>query len=223
MSLLTTPSLRTAGCRQRYARLVAALVEASCTREELDAKMFCSKTATIAMLAKVMTEPHREVRISKWMRTKGQFSPVYSLGTAPDAPRPPRRTPKQRHYDIKANAELHGKRLATALEKKRIERAQKYPDLLESMLLYVRLMRRCNTKGIADHFRIAVSTASATLRELEECKQVMRISDKRSRSIIWAAYVEPSDRVESEMSQIIARRWRAPKVGKQGIFAALGL
>ncbi|WP_426111012.1 hypothetical protein [Massilia sp. PWRC2] len=223
MSILEPPLLRTLGTRRRYERLIAALSESPCAREELDAKIFCLKTASIAMLAKVMTPPHREVRICKWLRTSGQFCPVYALGTKEDAPKLKKRTAKQRHYDIKANAELHGKRLATALEKKRIERAQKYPGLLDDMVLYVRLMNRCCTKDAASHFRIAVSTAAATLRELEESKQVMRISDKESRGIIWAAYIEPSARNGMGTVQRFARRWRAPKVEKQGIFAALGL
>lgn len=214
--------MKTASTRRKYEALVAALTVEPCTRQELQDKIFASKSGTVELLRKLMNgkEMPRQVFIVRWMRDRGGFTAIYALGNKPDAPLPKRRTASQRHAQIKANPANNKERNRKIVLAKRRRRNAEHPGLYEAVIEAVTRFRTGTTPQIAKELGIAYTTAYSFLRELEDDCKIMRTSPKRVNPISWGLYVQQAD-PEFMPVQKVSVEWVAPKVKKQNIFSSL--
>lgn len=212
-------------CSQRkYDALIETLRAEPCTRQELQDRIFASKTRTIQLLSLLTAEVDapRQVRICRWLRDRGGFCPVYELGTKPDARKPKRRTPKERHHQIQANPEAKRERNHKLMVARRKRRQARHPKLLGQALSLVTNLRNGSTPQIAKALGVAFTTAYATLRDLEAENKIMRVSPDRAVPICWGLYVEDAT-PDTAPKQKLTQAWKAPRMKPQGVFAALGL
>lgn len=216
--------MKTIGSQRRYDGLLAALKAEPATRQELQDKIFASKTGTIELLRRLMNGVHepRKVFIVRWVRDRGGFTAIYALGNKPDAPLPKRRTPSQRHQQIKANPATNKERNRKIVLAKRRRRNEQHPGMYEAMLEAVTRFKSGSTPQIANELGIAYTTAYSFLCELEDDCKIMRTTPPRVTPICWGLYVKDAT-PELVANQKVTQDWIAPKIKPQGIFAALGL
>jgi ribosomal protein S25 len=221
--IFTVPvKMKTIGSQRRYDGLLAALKVEPATRQELQDKIFASKTGTIELLRRLMNGVHepRKVFIVRWVRDRGGFTAMYALGDKPDAPLPKRRTASQRHAQIKANPATNKERNRKIVLAKRRRRNAEHPGLYEAVVEAVTRFRTGTTPQIAKELGVAYTTAYSFLRELEDDCKIMRTSPKRVNPICWGVYVAQAD-PEFMPVQKINAEWVAPKVKQQNIFSSL--
>lgn len=118
----------------QIARILAALAGDGMTRERLCATLHLSTGTICYYLAHLMSEPRR-VRIRGWMPTDGRAAPVYGLGSAKDAPEPPRKSKARKFMEMMADPVRHERHLARRRVKALAKRTAKKPQTWLSALM----------------------------------------------------------------------------------------
>jgi hypothetical protein len=212
------PTFLTIGAQRKYAKMIEALQTEPMGREELEKEMICSRTRATEMLRAGRQAGF--IRVATWLRTRGGFYPIYTLGSGPDAPKPAPETGRQKHARIKADKVANAAKNAKIAAVQRKKRLIKYPNLHANTLDAVLHLRNGSTPDIAKEIGLACTTAFCALRELEAEKKVMRLTKKGAMPIRWALYVEGVE-PQDVAKQAVKRKWVQPKVKPQHIWSAV--
>ena len=126
-------------------RILSALENQPMTRDELQCLLGVAKPTMRRYIEHLRAEPRR-IHIKRWLRTPGQFAPVYALGTRKDAPLPRTMTRTERNQEewrrIKADPDRHDRVKAAQRVYGRIQRVRQVPQPWFAALLNIRTNER---------------------------------------------------------------------------------
>jgi hypothetical protein len=120
--------------QRKIKEILAVLATDRMGSKKLAARVNLSQSSVQNYLMFLREEPRR-VRICGYEEGLGPTAPLYGLGSAPDAARPPKRTPSDRFQALKANPEAYQKSLALRRHGKLREKLAKQPQSWLSALL----------------------------------------------------------------------------------------
>lgn len=201
-------------------RVLDAL-ETPMTAVQLAATLHKSKVGVLDYLRHLMAEPRR-VYIADYAKSTRGHSPVYALGSLPDAEPPKRKSHSEKYAALIADAEAYAAHLARRRESARLRAGPRVVStpIPARIKAFLEDHPRSTAREIAERLGVGRETTMQTLQRLRRAGIVrLWTPDRKRRAVHWQLKVMPE--MSDSPVRHVQRAWTPTPVKAQNPFSAL--
>lgn len=205
---------------RQIARVLAALKAEPMTRRALAEKLHMATTTAFGYLSALLGT---EVYIAGYERTTRQWAPIYALGKKKNAPRPKRKTKRERYAAEKADPVKAEARRAYKRALYARTAAPRPPSLPQQITECLERNPRLTCQQIAQRLGANAKTLTTTLGRMRDAGRVKLVRHGTAKRAMHWQLVRAETAASEAPRRVVKTKWLASPIAQQGFFSALGI